>query len=132
MLPVSCLDLVLLSDFVTILFSVGDFLLMVLSGFAVLRALSVVGGLSSFFLFVTSVSVSIDVFCAEVLGLAVIFTCCALLLVFAGVLLVVSFRSVVAACLFVTASFCCRSLSEVLTGIVSCAAVLTFEVASCY
>ena len=41
-----------------------------------------------------------------------------------------SFRSVVAACLFVTASFCCRSLSEVLTGIVSCAAVLTFEVAS--
>ena len=88
MLPVSCLDLVLLSDFVTILFSVGDFLLMVLSVFAVLRALSVVGGLSSFFLFVTIVSVSIDVFCAEVLVLAVVFAsncCCCTLFYGAGV-----------------------------------------------
>ena len=114
---------------------------MVLAVFAVLGSLSGVGGLSSFFLFVTIVPVSIDVFCAEVVVLAVVFVsiCCGKLktvgvpcvkvTVFAGVLVVVSFPSVVAVCLFVTASFCCR-FSGVLTCTVFCAAVLTFELAS--
>ena len=83
----------------------------------------------------TIVSVSIDVFCAEVVVLAVVFAsiCCGKLktvgvpcvkvTVFAGVLVVVSFPSVIASCLFVTASFCCR-FSGVFTGIVFCASLM--------
>ena len=48
---------------------------------------------------------------------------CVKVTVFAGVLVVVSFPSVVAACLFVTASFCCR-FSGVFTGIVFCASLM--------